>query len=143
MWQKCLKVDKWIWLRATCTLKLQWPPRTSAWWWFSRQVVCNSLWPHGLCRPPGSSVHGILHSGTLEWVAISFSKYLHIIYQNVPYRFDGLKSKIWTSFNLSAKLSFFFFSKISSSKINNNYDAAFYLIVCSRDQQHLNHLETF
>ena len=30
------------------------------------------------------------------------------MYQNVPYKFDGLKSKIWTSFNLSAKLSFLF-----------------------------------
>ena len=108
MWQKCLKVDRWIWLRDPCTLKLKWPRRTSAWWWFSRQVVSNSLWPHRLCRPPGSSVHGILHVGTLEWVAISFSKHLHITYQNVPYKFDGLKSKIWTSFNLSAKLSFLF-----------------------------------
>ena len=25
------------------------------------------------CRPPGSSVHGILQARTLEWVAISFS----------------------------------------------------------------------
>ena len=25
--------------------------------------------------PPGSSVHGILQAGILEWVAISFSKY--------------------------------------------------------------------
>ena len=143
MWQKCLKVDKWIWLRATCTLKLQWPPRTCAWWWFSHQVVSSSLWPYGLCRP-GSSVHGILHAGTLEWVVISFSEHLHIIYQNVPYKFYGLKSKIWTSFDLSAKLSCcFFFFKIPSSKINNNYDAGFYLTVYSRDQQHLNHLETF
>ena len=26
------------------------------------------------CRPPGSSVHGILQAGILEWVAISFSR---------------------------------------------------------------------
>ena len=26
------------------------------------------------CNLPGSSVHGILHSGILEWVAISFSR---------------------------------------------------------------------
>ena len=25
------------------------------------------------CSPPGSSVHDISHTGTLEWVAISFS----------------------------------------------------------------------
>ena len=63
--------------------------------------------------------------------------------KNVLYKFDGLKSKIQTSFNLSAKLSFFFSSKISGSKINNNYDAAFYLTVCSRNQQHLNHRKHF
>ena len=27
------------------------------------------------CSPPGSSVHGILQTRILEWVAISFSKY--------------------------------------------------------------------
>ena len=43
-------------------------PRTQGWWWFIRSVVSNSLQPHG------SSVHGILQAGTLEWVAISFSK---------------------------------------------------------------------
>ena len=26
------------------------------------------------CSPPGSSVHGILQAGTLEWVAISFAR---------------------------------------------------------------------
>ena len=26
------------------------------------------------CSPPGSSVHGILHARTLEWVAIPFSR---------------------------------------------------------------------
>ena len=26
------------------------------------------------CSPPGSSVHGILQAGTLDWVAISFSR---------------------------------------------------------------------
>ena len=28
----------------------------------------------GLCSPPGSSVHGILQTGILEWFAISFSR---------------------------------------------------------------------
>ena len=32
-------------------------------------VVTNSLWPHGLCSPPGSSVHGILPARILEWFA--------------------------------------------------------------------------
>ena len=26
------------------------------------------------CSPPGSSVHGIFHAGTLEWIAISYSR---------------------------------------------------------------------
>ena len=30
---------------------------------------CPTLWLHGLCSPPGSSVHGILQSRILEWVA--------------------------------------------------------------------------
>ena len=32
------------------------------------------LWPHGLCRLPGSSVHMIFQARILEWVVISFSK---------------------------------------------------------------------
>ena len=39
----------------------------------SHSVVSDSLWPidHS---PPGSSVHGILQAGILEWVVISFSR---------------------------------------------------------------------
>ena len=33
-------------------------------------IVSNSLRPHGLYSPPGSSVHGILWAEILEWVAI-------------------------------------------------------------------------
>ena len=36
---------------------------------FSRVRLCNPM----DCGPPGSSVHGILQAGILEWVAISFS----------------------------------------------------------------------
>ena len=39
----------------------------------SHSVMSNSLRPHGLCRPPGFSVHGILQARILEWVAIPFS----------------------------------------------------------------------
>ena len=28
------------------------------------------------CSPPDSSVHGVLHTRILEWVAISFSRFL-------------------------------------------------------------------
>ena len=33
----------------------------------------DSLRPHG-CSPPGSSVHGVVQSRILEWVAIPFSR---------------------------------------------------------------------
>ena len=35
---------------------------------------CPTLWDPMDCSPPGSSVHGILQAGTLEWVAIPFSR---------------------------------------------------------------------
>ena len=35
---------------------------------------CLTLCDHMDCSPPGSSVHGILQAGILEWVAISYSK---------------------------------------------------------------------
>ena len=34
----------------------------------------DSLWPHGLYSPPGSSAHGIFQARMLEWVSISFSR---------------------------------------------------------------------
>ena len=40
----------------------------------SHSVVSDSLWPHGLYSPPGSSVHGVLQARILEWVAIPFSR---------------------------------------------------------------------
>ena len=44
----------------------------------SRSVVSDSLWPHGRdrmdCSPPSSSVHGILQTRILEWVATSSSR---------------------------------------------------------------------
>ena len=36
----------------------------------SRQTLCDPM----DCSPPGSSIHGILQTRTLEWVAISFSR---------------------------------------------------------------------
>ena len=35
---------------------------------------CPTLYDPMDCSPPGFSVHGILQAGTLEWVAISFSR---------------------------------------------------------------------
>ena len=34
---------------------------------------CLTLCDPMACSPPGSSVHGILQAGRLQWVAISFS----------------------------------------------------------------------
>ena len=36
----------------------------------SCQTLCNCT----DCRPPGSSVHGVLWAKLLEWIAISFSR---------------------------------------------------------------------
>ena len=40
----------------------------------SCSVMYDSLRPHGLYSPPGSSVHGILQARRREWVAISSSR---------------------------------------------------------------------
>ena len=40
----------------------------------SCSVVSNSLRPHGRRSLPGSSVHGILQTRILEWIAIPFSR---------------------------------------------------------------------
>ena len=49
--------------------KRGWRPNESE----SHSVVVDSLWPHGLCSLPGSSVQGILQARILEWVAVPFS----------------------------------------------------------------------
>ena len=50
--------------------------------------LCPTLCDPVDCRPPVSSVHGILQARTLEWVAISFSNMIH----------DTLeKAKLWTA----------------------------------------------
>ena len=46
-------------------------------------VLCAQPWPTLCdpmdCSPPGSTVHGILQAGILEWVAISFST-LYVVF---------------------------------------------------------------
>ena len=72
------------WLNLTtaeCTAKQELSPQKAAskdWWVtpafvLSRSVVSDSLRPHGLCGPPGSSVRGILQVRIPEWVATSLS----------------------------------------------------------------------
>ena len=41
---------------------------------YACSVVSDSLQPHGLYSLPGSYVHGILPTRTLEWIAIPFSR---------------------------------------------------------------------
>ena len=43
-------------------------------WKFSHSVMSDSLRPHRLYSPPGSSAHGIFQARILEWVAISCSR---------------------------------------------------------------------
>ena len=45
-----------------------------SWMSSSCLIVSDSLRPHELYSPPGSSVHGILWVRILAWVAISFSR---------------------------------------------------------------------
>ena len=45
---------------------------TDTLYWEVARLCPDSLWPHGLCSPPGSSLHGILQARILEWVAMSF-----------------------------------------------------------------------
>ena len=56
------------------------------------QLFCDSM----NCFPPDSSVHGILHAGILEWVAIFL---LHRIFQTQRLNL-GLHCK-WTRYHLS------------------------------------------
>ena len=46
------------------------PVHESEKWKWSRSVVSDSVQPHGLCSPPGSSIHGIFQARVLEWGAI-------------------------------------------------------------------------
>ena len=35
------------------------------------------------CSPPGSSIHGILQAGVLEWVAIAFSGHMGLVIHKI------------------------------------------------------------
>ena len=74
---KCLKNRECIWT-AHC-----WSMELFLWWnsylWGGQKKAtwtqsCPTLWDPVDCSPPGSSVHGILQAGILEWVAISSSR---------------------------------------------------------------------
>ena len=72
MWNASGKANSFI------TLLLQF---SLSYFWFIFFSVCaqcsvasDSLWPRGLCSPPGSSVHGLFLARILEWAAISCSR---------------------------------------------------------------------
>ena len=64
-WLSPVLLTQWLQIRArhvpllTCVLVVQ---------------LCLTLRDPVDCSPPGSSVHGILQAGILEWVAIAFSR---------------------------------------------------------------------
>ena len=55
-------------------LPFPFPMHESEKWKWSRSVVSNSEWPHGL-QPTRLFVHGIFQATVLEWGAIAFSIY--------------------------------------------------------------------
>ena len=93
---------------------------------------CPTLWDPMDCKPPGSSVHGILQAKILEWVAISFSRgsswlrdqslvsSIPCIRSRVLYHYHHLGSpsvyihtyiwreseQIWPNIKLSSKMTF-------------------------------------
>ena len=59
--------------------------------------LCLTLWNPMDCRPPGSSVHGILQATTLEWVAMPFSRDLPnpgIEFRSPALQVDSLLSEL-------------------------------------------------
>ena len=68
--------------------------------WFSRVWFCNPV----DCSPPGSSVHGILQTKILEWVAMPSSRgsswsgdLTHISYVYLHWQVDSLPLSHWGS----------------------------------------------
>ena len=52
-------------------------------------LSCLSLCDPKDCRPPGSSVHGILQARILEWVAISYSRGIFLTQGSNPCLFTS------------------------------------------------------
>ena len=61
--------------------------------------LCPTLCDPTDCSPPGSSVHGVLQARILEWVAISFSRWLLSRTRNSIIFFLFLNK--WQNFSLS------------------------------------------
>ena len=72
----CLPVPCWKLVGPHLTRKLSFNIRSLFCLICCRQVTqsCPTLCDPVDCSPPGSSVHGILQAGILEWVAISSSR---------------------------------------------------------------------
>ena len=59
-----------VYIKKTLTSNLEWCVQAQ-----SSPILCNPM--H--CSPPGSSVHGLFQATILEWVAISFSRYVLVL----------------------------------------------------------------
>ena len=78
----------WLW-----TSSLQSCDRIS----FCCYILCSPICDPMDCSLPGSSVHGILQAGILEWVAISFSR-------GSSWHRDGTRSPALQADSLSSEL---------------------------------------
>ena len=67
--------DSWGHKESDTTEQLSWTDRVKNW---KQEVLvsklCLTLCNFMNCNPPGSSVHGILQTRILEWVAVSYSR---------------------------------------------------------------------
>ena len=87
--------------------------------WNGHSAVSESLWPYGLCSPPGSSVHGFLQARILERVAVSFCRgifpaqglnlsLLHLLHwqeDSLSPRHQGFPLKHWIMFQRAFPLT--------------------------------------
>ena len=76
------------------------------------KCMSDSLWLHGLYSPPGSSVHGILQSRILPWVAIPFSRKSFRLWDwNWVSHTAGRFSSVWATREAPMKYNFCEFFK--------------------------------
>ena len=93
------------------------------WKWKWSRVVSDSLQPVG-CSPPSSSVHGILLSRILEWIAISFSNYIWKWTWNLRIKFKQNELSLWTFFS-----TIYFNHKFIPKREKNGYFQLFIILI--------------
>ena len=84
---------------------------------------CPTLWDPMDCIPPGFSVYGILHTRTLEWVGISFSRGssqpIDLIYVSCTGRQILYQCTTWEDLINSIPLTNLFFPERNSNNVLN------------------------